>query len=245
MQSATQKIILLNEVDSTNNYATRLIQKGMAKHGMAISAVSQTSGKGRFHRNWISEPGKNIILSVITDMNGVFLNERFLLSMIAALSVAQLIEDNYSLKPFVKWPNDIFVNDRKTGGILVENTIRGTLWQWAVTGFGININQENFGEYQNATSLFNESYKKSDINELTHELRSIFLHATESLKKGNKKNIIARYNQKLFKKGEKVKLQTENRVFESVIVGVTGEGKLITKDTFEREWGLDEVRIKI
>lgn len=245
MKVSNEKIIVLNNTESTNNYAMAMVQDRTATDGTAVFAIEQNQGKGRLHRRWQSEPGKNIILSVITDMKGVLLQNQFLLSMIAALSVAELFKNHSEIKPFVKWPNDIFINDRKAGGILIETTIRGTIWQWAVTGFGININQSVFEDLLNATSLSCETGKEFNVLEMAVELKNIFLQKAAHLKSGNTHTIVSGYNEHLYKKGEVVTFETEDKVFEARIMEVTGDGKLITTGDEKREWVVNEVRMRV
>lgn len=244
MALSTEKIIVLDSVGSTNNYAMGLIQQGQATHGSSVFALEQISGKGRMGRTWNSGKGDNILLSVVTDMKWAFMQSQFLLSMVAALSVCELLEKNAPVKAFVKWPNDIYINDKKAAGILIENVVKGTLWQWAITGFGININQTDFKEELNATSLSLATHKNFDVLQLASDLKDTFLLKITEYQAGNEAAIVKAYNEKLHKRGETVKIQTNNRVFETRIKGVTKAGKLLTSDAFENEWDLDKVKIR-
>lgn len=244
MALSTEKIIVLDSVGSTNNYAMGLIQKDLAKDGSSVFALDQISGKGRLGHTWKSEPGSNITFSIITNMKWSPIYDQFLLSMAAALSVVELFERSCNLKAFVKWPNDVVLNDKKAAGILIENVIRGTLWQWAITGFGININQKIFDSELKATSLLLETNKRFDVLELTKELKEIFLSKINYYKSGNENKLVDQYNSKLHKRDQTVKLHTGNRVFETTIKGVSKEGKLQTQDTFFREWDLDKASIR-
>lgn len=243
MPLSSEKIIILDTTGSSNNYAMGLVQNGQAVHGTSVFAIEQTAGKGRLGKAWISDAGSNIVLSVITDMERVSINDRFLLSMAASLSALHLIENNTELEAFVKWPNDIFVNDRKAAGILVENVIRGTIWQWCVTGFGLNVNQQHFPAGLKATSLSIETKQEFDVLSLAKSLRDHFLLEIEGLRRGAGNQIAERYNRKLYKKNQMVKLQVGNRVFEALVCRVTQEGKLVTGDHMQTEWSPDEARM--
>lgn len=243
MPVSAEKIIVLDATDSTNNYAMALIGKGAAKHGSAVFTLDQFEGKGRHEKTWHSEPGKNIILSIITQMQWASLFDQFYLSMAAALSCAELMKRYTKEKIFVKWPNDIFIGDSKAAGILIENVIQGNLWQWAVTGIGINVNQNNFPVELNATSLKKVTGKDFDVLQLCVELREIFLFRMLDWKQG-KNNWIDEYNNLLYGRGKRIRLQRGNIVFETTLQSVSEKGKLITRDTLEREWNFDEVSIK-
>ncbi len=248
MHDSNEKIVVLDSVESTNNYAMSLVKNGEVGHGSAVFAYEQTGGKGRLGRQWITEPGASIHLSLLTRMEWASLAKQFMISVAASLSAIDLIAKYSDSEVFVKWPNDIFINDRKAAGILIENVIRGDLWQWAITGIGLNVNQTNFPldpELKRTTSLGIETTQKFDVLQLASELRTIFLTYIESWREGLHEQWMERYNSRLYKAGQLVKLEYGNRVFETTITSVTNEGKLVTKDVFEREWDLDQVKIRL
>ena len=106
--------IILSSVDSTNNHAMELIREGKAATGTAIFSLEQTSGKGQRGRNWISEPGQNIIISVILGFEGQAIRQQFLVSAVAALSCHDLLSKYAGDETCIKWPNDLFWRDRKS-----------------------------------------------------------------------------------------------------------------------------------
>lgn len=244
MHDSEKQMIILDLVGSTNNYAMGLIKNSEAADGISVFAIDQTEGKGRLGRQWISEPGANVHLSIITQMQWASLHNQFFLSMAAALSIVQLVEKICPSQVFVKWPNDIIINDRKAAGILIENVISGHIWQWAVTGIGLNVNQKEFFTGK-ATSLFNECHQEFDVLQLAADLKEIFLSLIAEWQEGRHFLWIERYNSRLYKSGQSIKLEYGNRIFETKILGVTKEGRLRTKDIFEREWDLDQVKIRI
>ena len=243
MPLSAEKIIVLDATGSTNNYAMGLISKGSAKDGTAVFALDQFAGKGRHEKSWDSEPGKNIVLSIVTQMQWASLFDQFQISIAAALSCVDLIRKYCDNKVFVKWPNDIFVNDSKAAGILIENVIQGTLWQWAVTGIGINVNQKIFSNDVNAVSIKQLTGNDFDVLQLSLELRELFLQRMLLWKEG-KNDWIAEYNNALYGRGKKIRLQQGNVVFETMLQGVSEKGKLITSDSMVREWAFNEVSIR-
>ncbi len=164
MLIASKKLIILEEVDSTNNYAMAMVQKGLAKSGNAVFAMSQRAGKGRRGSTWQSEKGKNILLSILTQMQWLPVQQQFQLIIAAALACHDFFIKYTNKNIKIKWPNDIFINDRKAGGILIENVIKGNLWQWSVIGIGLNINQQAFERNKfSATSLKQITGKNYDV----------------------------------------------------------------------------------
>ncbi|MCO6496572.1 MAG: biotin--[acetyl-CoA-carboxylase] ligase [Chitinophagaceae bacterium] len=243
MHISDDKITILESVDSTNTYAMDWIKSGSAAHGEGVFAIEQTSGKGRGGKKWITEPGANVQISIITQTAGLPLADRFCLSMAAALCVREIVQGFCKDDVFVKWPNDVIVGNRKIAGILIENIIRGHSWEWSVTGIGLNVNQKTFPEGR-GTSLLKETSVEQDVPEITRKLRHMFVGWVDRWKETGMTDWIEDYNSHLFKKGQPVKLKKDNRVFESVIQGVTREGKLITRDFMQHEWDLDEVVIQ-
>ena len=238
-------MIILDSVDSTNNYAMGLIQKRETTNKIAIFAYEQTKGKGRRGKQWDSGKGENIMMSVIAQMQWLPVSRQFELSVAVALSCFDLFRKYIFSNLFIKWPNDIFINDSKAGGILIENLIKGKIWQWAVIGMGLNINQEHFDEsIFTATSLRKETEKNFEIIKLAEDLLELVLKRIEELKSGNFNKMLEEYNEHLFARGKWVKLKKGGQVFETKIIAVSSSGELITKDAEERRFLFDEVEFK-
>ncbi|MGN6531467.1 MAG: biotin--[acetyl-CoA-carboxylase] ligase, partial [Ginsengibacter sp.] len=186
MSFSEENILILDKVDSTNNYAMALIRKGDGTVIKPVFALEQTRGKGRRGKHWKSIKGANIILSIPLQIQGIAPSDQFQVSVAVALSCFDLFSKYILANLFIKWPNDLFINDSKAGGVLIENVIKGTLWQWAIIGIGLNINQEEFEEFNfKATSLKLATGKKYDVLYLAQELVSLVLKKIEELKSGN------------------------------------------------------------
>ena len=238
-------MLILDSVDSTNNYAMALVQKEKLHDIKAIFAMEQTNGKGRRGKIWKSKKGDNITLSIPIQMQWLPVLQQFRLSVAVALGCYDLISKYAPGNTFIKWPNDIFINDSKAGGILIENIIKGTLWQWGVIGIGLNINQEEFDNFNlKATSLLIITKRAHDVLQLSEQLYSFILKRIEELKSGNFLTMLETYNENLFGRGKYVKLKKENIVFETKIIGVSASGQLITQDSLERRFNFDEVEFK-
>jgi len=242
MSLTSKKLIILESVDSTNNYAMAMVQKGAAKSGDAVFAIEQTAGKGRRGKTWKSKRGDNIILTIMAQMQWLPVQEQFQLSMAIALGCFDFLSKYIKKSIKIKWPNDIFINDRKAGGILIENVIKGNIWQWAVIGIGININQVNFDyDIVKAISLRQITAENYNVIELSRELHEVILKRLEKLQLGEFSNLHHEYNENLFCRNQMVRLKKGNIIFETEIVGISATGELITKDVMERRFGFDEV----
>lgn len=231
-----ESLTILQSVDSTNNYAMALASNGLAKHGDAFFALSQTAGKGQRGKTWKTNPGENIILTVLMVPKDLPTTKQFAFNMVVALACYDFFSAYAGDDTKIKWPNDIYWRDRKAGGILIENIIKGGQWHFAITGMGININQTSFPDgVANAVSLKQITGKDWDTTELVHALCSSLQKRYESGIGG----ILDEYNAALYKKNEKVKFRKGGRVFDATVKSVTANGKLLI-ETFteeELEWG--------
>ena len=234
--------IQLHSVDSTNNYAMGLVHAAMSQHGTAVFAREHTSGRGQRNREWKSEAGSNIILSIILDLAGLLSSSQmFLLSKMTAVAAADFFNKYAAEGATIKWPNDIYWNDRKAGGILIENVFHGKEWKQAVIGIGININQTGFGELdKKAVSLKQITGKNHNPAELAKELHFLVMEYFELLLK-NPSNLISRYKNLLYKREEIIKLKKGNLVFEGVVKDVTDFGDLVIAHPLEERFGVGEV----
>lgn len=232
-----KRFIKLLKVESTNNYAMQQVKKGVAKHGDAYFAIEQTAGKGQYNRQWLSPKGENIILSVVFDMKAFAIDDTFILNMLAALSAQELFNKYSAEKAKIKWANDIYWRDRKTAGILIENTIRGKTWQYAVVGFGMNINQTVFaGELKNPVSLKQITGKAYNVIELAKQLCSIINTNMQQLMQGNNTLFFTKYNNELYKLNETIQFKKNNVLHSGRIKGVDRLGRLIIEDKGEHAY---------
>jgi len=234
---------ILNEVDSTNNYAMASIHAGLATHGMAWFALDQFAGKGQRGKSWQSTPGANIILSIAFRPPAQFWPFPFLFNALISNACHQFLEKILPGEVRIKWPNDLFIRDRKAGGILIENKYQGKAWNWAVVGIGINVNQEDFGtELSQATSLKSLTGTAFDSIFLAKELQLSLLEAIDKSQLANLEEVLSEYNRFLFKRGEQVRLRQNNIVFETRIEEVDRFGKLHTSNSIPQIFDFGEVQ---
>ena len=240
MPVTVQKLSILEKVDSTNNYAMALVQKGEATNGEAVFAKVQTRGKGRRGKTWESQSSENIVLTINTQMHWLPLQQQFQLSIAVELGCFDFFFKYIKENIKIKWPNDIFINDSKAGGILIENVVKGNLWQWAVIGIGLNINQRNFYEVK-AISLKQITGINYNVIELANELHLAVINRINQLESGEFGKQLLEYNENLFCRNRMVRLKKDNIVFETKIERISSSGELITKDVIERKFAFDEV----
>ena len=178
-------IIWLESIDSTNEECRRRISD--IDNLSVVAALSQTSGKGQRGNVWLSESGQNLTFSIVlkfpakglkAEMEPMLAYDQFVLSEITSLAIVDLLAD-FGIEAKIKWPNDIYVGDRKICGILIENSLRGEWIQHSIIGIGLNVNQRNFDvTLPNPTSmvLCSGILEEYDLDYILEKLMDIFKH---------------------------------------------------------------------
>lgn len=237
-----RSLIVLESVDSSNNYAMAKAKAGQAKHGDVFFALQQTAGKGQRGRQWLTRAAENITLSVVLETAALPRSSLFLLSMAMALGAHDWLKAQLGANCSIKWPNDLYWRDRKTGGILIENSWLGTNWQFAIAGIGINVNQTNFDlATRNPASIKQISGNELEILPSAADLCSCLEIRWQQLLSSNAKNLLADFNAVLYRRNQPVRLKQGNAVFETTIREVTLTGELITHDVLERCFQVGDV----
>lgn len=234
----------LDKIDSTNNFALKLLKNDLPSEGTIVYTKSQVAGRGQRGNVWQSQTGKNITMSLILYPKMLLASQQFYLTQAISLAVCQFLKDLTKKNFHIKWPNDIFYKNKKIGGILIENTLRGSQLANSVIGIGININQTVFENLDNVTSLQLITGKEHKpillAKKLCHYLEVQYLQL-----KADKKAYIKRdYLKSLYRYGELHPFQTPKMVFEGTIVDVLANGKLLVMDKNgrSREFGFKEVK---
>jgi BirA family biotin operon repressor/biotin-[acetyl-CoA-carboxylase] ligase len=223
------QLIELESVDSTNNYAMGLVHAGMATAGMVCLARHQWAGKGQRGKTWQSEPGQNLMMSWITTPGPRLLPRPFLFSAAIALGILETTRQWESQNWTIKWPNDIFWNDRKAAGILIESVIKGQDWPFAVVGIGMNLNQLSFSDdLPNAVSLKQITGKNFEPREMARQMLPCLERQVALLKK-NPSRILEDFNDSLYKKGEPIAIQKAGERIITGWKGVDAQGMLQTE----------------
>lgn len=229
-----EPFIILPTIDSTNNYAKALARDGLARDGMVIFAEEQTQGRGQKNQSWESTKGENIILSGILDTSWLTLDSQFQLSCATSLACCDFYTECAGDETGIKWPNDLYWRDRKAGGILIENIVKGNNWEKAVIGIGININQVSFPEMRNRpVSLKQITGQSFDPKTLAKNLCQHLTIRYEELKQNRFKQQLELFNQKLFRLNQIVTFKKGEERFNATVQGVNEKGQLMVLN--ERE----------
>ncbi len=234
---------ILDTTDSTNNYAMARLHEGMATHGMAWFAKEQTAGKGQRGKHWESEPGSSILLTLLLKPTAIFIQNPFYLSALVATSCTEFLTKITGEEFYIKWPNDLYWRDRKTGGILIENKYSGENWNWAAVGIGINVNQTMFNSDLNRAISLRQVADKDNFDPvvLARELHEFLLERYDSFGNKDYDPVLKKYNIELYKKGQEVKLKKDNAVFSTRVLEVNNFGQLVTQDSMQRTFDFGQV----
>jgi BirA family transcriptional regulator, biotin operon repressor / biotin---[acetyl-CoA-carboxylase] ligase len=223
MSLSESSIITLDTIDSTNKYAMMLIDDDKAYHGLTIMASSQTQGKGQRGRVWEDEPGKSLLMSLI--LQPMFtIDRQFRFNAAVATAIADVLtEMNQDWQINVKWPNDIIVNDKKAGGVLIENVLRGVNWHFSVVGIGMNVLQDHFSEsLPFATSLKLAAGIDYGVDEIALSLRQRILAYTMRIDGAH----LVRYNDLLYKRGDEQTFRNSEGKWLATILRANDDGTL-------------------
>lgn len=219
-------LITFDMLDSTNNEAQRIIAAGSVSGEFIVSAGFQQHGRGQSANRWVSDPGRNLLMSWVVYPAFLSVNQQFQLSKAVSLAITDLFA-SYFVPCCIKWPNDIVCDSGKIGGILIENSILGEDIRHSIIGIGLNINQMEFPPFPRpATSMINETGKNYDPEEVRDSLISFLNKRYKQLEGGEQQMIDTSYLLQLFRINEVSVFTDGVNEFEGVISGVNEIGEL-------------------
>ena len=230
------KIIHIDETDSTNQW--------LKDHGdgspdpLVVVADYQTAGRGCGTNTWESERGKNLLFSMLIHPTDIAANEQFRITEAVSVALCQTLQVYINNKVEIKWPNDIYVGDKKICGILIENRLQGNTIKGSIIGIGLNVNQTAFkSDAPNPVSIRQLTGRETDLKELLQA----FLHAFD-LTYNNKTTCFA-YKSMLFRRGKYANYEDKTSFFGATLTDVLPDGRLllVDKDGRERLYAFKEV----
>lgn len=227
MPSAT--IVRLEETDSTNTYPRQHASQ-MEAWMTVVTAEYQTAGRGQGVHTWESNRSENLLFSVLTHPVMVPVRSQFLLSEAGALALKEVL-DGYTDGITLKWPNDIYWNDRKLSGTLIETSIGGGRIKNCVFGIGLNVNQKTFeSDAPNPVSLAQILGHDIDRELLFKQIVAAFEKYYRMLENGQYDAISALYHEALYRRQGFYMYEDGDGRFEGAIVEVGDDGLLVLRD---------------
>ena len=244
---AGREILYLDEVDSTNTAAKKAAENG-AVHGTLVVSERQTGGKGRRGRAWDSPRGTGIFMTLILRPNMAPVHAS-MLTLVAALAVADGIRECTGAESLIKWPNDIVMSGKKICGILTEMSADPDCINYVAVGIGINVNMEEFPEEIRgvAASIFTETGKKTKRSLLISAVMAAFERYCEVfMKTTDMSGLLEDYNGKLANCGRTVRVLDPAGEYSGTAIGIDREGELLVEmeDTTVRRVLSGEVSVR-
>lgn len=238
-------IIHLKETISTNSDLKSLVSEQKLEEGTILATSFQTAGRGQRGNSWESEQGKNLTFSMLLYPLSITISEQFILSQVVSLGIKKTL-DKYTEGITIKWPNDIYWNEKKICGILIENALSENSFLHSIIGIGLNINQKEFkSNAPNPISLAQITDQEHDLNTILEETREwILAFYKEADTLGNYKTIQYFYAKHLFRKEGYHPYFDGKEHFEAKIIEVQADGHLIleTKEGKLRKFAFKEVQ---
>ena len=230
------KLIHIEETDSTNRWL-----KAHGEGTMVVVADYQTAGKGCGTNSWESERGKNLTFSMLIHPTDIPASQQFRITEVVSVALCEVLEQ-YIGDVSIKWPNDIYMGDKKICGVLIENRLQGNVIVDSIIGIGLNVNQTEFvSDAPNPVSLRQLLGREIDREALLHD----FLETLETV--SSSETTYSAYRNKLFRLGKQAVFSDEKGRFEGTIQDVETDGRLLIKDLAgqARRYAFKEVQFVI
>ena len=218
-----------------------MAKSGSLSNGSIVITNFQENGRGQQGNVWLSEKDKNLLFTILLKPTDFVPNQQYLLNVMASIAIHQTLEKHLTKSKIeIKWPNDIYVNDSKISGILIETTISGNRLESVFCGIGLNINQGHYS-LNSATSMFIESGKTFDLDEVLESLLTEMETAIEIMV-NHPKELLNQYQAHLRWFEEERTYLVDGQETQGTIKGIDEQGKLIIDlSGVKRHFALKEI----
>ena len=217
---------------------------------VVVVADYQTAGRGCGTNSWESERGKNLTFSMlihpeeipwgtVAPSERLSAKEQFHITEVVSVALCETLERYLHQKVEIKWPNDIYVGDRKICGILIENRLQGSVIKDSIIGIGLNVNQRQFvSDAPNPVSLYQLTGQETNLDELLNQFLAAFERISQS------KTSCFDYRERLYRKGKDSLYEDKTSCFTARLTDVLPDGRLllVDKEGRERLYAFKEVR---
>src|SRR5450759_749718 len=221
------KLLFSENLPSTNLHAVRLIKNNDISEGTIIYTNYQLAGRGQMGNKWESEDSKNLLISIVLFPSMINLSDQFVLSMAISLGICDFLK-RYIPVCRIKWPNDIYVNNDKIAGLLIENSIMGDHIENTIADIGLNINQDKFlSNAPNPVSLRMITGKEYDLNTCLYQLADDLDKRYKQLIAGTLIQIKKEYTSNLYRLNEWCNYRDKNGFYLGRIKSISEYGNLM------------------
>ena len=238
------KYVHLEQIDSTNAYLQRQQSEADIRNWV-ISTDEQTAGKGMGSNGWESEVGKNLTFSLALDMSFLPAERQFLLSEAVALGLIQVLDDLLPPETLhIKWPNDIFFDNRKLAGILINSTIKANKMDVSIIGIGLNVNQMQFQDWPtHPISMQQITGKEYELQPLLEQITESVYNKVENLK--TKPEVTETdYLKRLYRYRTWADYEVDGKVLRLLMTGIDAFGRLMMVDETDKTYCFDIKEIR-
>ncbi|MXV49825.1 biotin--[acetyl-CoA-carboxylase] ligase [Pedobacter sp. HMF7647] len=226
-----QNVVRLSKIDSTNSYLKEILSNSApVPEGTVIMADEQFAGRGQSTNSWYSEPGKNLTVSLLLNPRFLSVGQQFLLNKAISTSINDVLRQIIGNEVKIKWPNDVYFKNSKSGGILIENIIQGNQWKYAIIGIGLNVNQIEFPDLERPVSSIKKILQEDyDLERLLAEICCAIEASYLKLRTLNFSGLSESYLERLYRFNELAMFKANDKLFEGTIVDVDDQGLLHIK----------------
>lgn len=217
-------MVFLPSCHSTNAIAADLVHDLVFENGTIVITNQQTNGRGQRGTVWDSGNGENLTFSILLRRLNLAVTNQFVLSQTVALGIIKYIKSK-NIDALIKWPNDIYISDKKVCGTLIENSIQGSRITTSIVGVGLNVNQIVF-EHASATSLTVVKGHTLDLTIEFNQLVKSMDYYFDLLFRDEYQQIQLTYLKYLLGLGELRKFRIGSSIVHGKIVGISDWGKL-------------------
>jgi BirA family transcriptional regulator, biotin operon repressor / biotin---[acetyl-CoA-carboxylase] ligase len=242
------EIIHLKTVGSTNKFALEFVETSPIKNGLVIWADEQTAGRGYGENRWESEAGKNLTFSLVIKPLYIHPANQFAITQLVSVALQKTIKNITGRNDIrIKWPNDLYVGNKKLAGILIQNIIKGDEIDLSIIGIGLNVNQETFSpKLPNPVSIMQLTSKFTEREKLLNDFLQTFQNEYEKSGSPLFQEMIGKsYFEKMYLFNEWATYEASGEQFKGKILGVGPFGHLILflENGEERQFGFKEVEL--
>lgn len=243
-----KSIYFLPKCHSTNDIAAELLDKGLVGPGSVIITDHQTAGKGQRGNSWESECGKNLTFSIVLIPDFIMADKNFSLNIVTSLALTDAFSEldilrQYKDAFFIKWPNDIYYEQNKLGGILIENSIISGKIGSAIIGIGLNVNQLSFEGSFPATSLQLICSVNLNLNDLLNLILKCFDKRCKTLYYEGIHSLESDYLNMLYGLGKTRKFAIDGKISNGIIRGIDSSGRLVVSiENEDRVFSYQEIK---
>ncbi len=212
---------------STNILLKEKVKTKTLPEFFVVRTAFQTAGKGQMGNSWESERGKNLLFSALLYPHRIAIHDQFIISQMVSVAIVRVLQ-KYDVACSIKWPNDIYAGDKKLGGILIENSLRGSKIEYSIVGIGLNINQIKFkSDAPNPISMLNILHRKLSVKLLLSE---VLIQLKQLCLQTDHAQIKSEYLQSLYRKSGFHSYKIPNgETFEAMIDTIENDGQLRLK----------------